>query len=82
MALFYFKKKMEVFKNAEEFDNMKMSHMSTSDRVQASREAKKLILSINEIYKKTKDAKLMGLMKRLTVKKQKIEKRLRGKPLI
>lgn len=73
---------MEIFKKAEQFENMKMSHMSTSDRVQASREAKKLILSINEIYKKTKDAKLMGLMKRLTAKKQKIEKRLKGKPLI
>lgn len=73
---------MEVLKKAEEFENMKMSHMSTSDRVEASREAKKLILSINEIYKKTKDASLMKLMKRLTEKKQKIEKRLKGRPLI
>ena len=57
-----------------------MSNMSTSDRVVASREAKKLILAINEIYKQTKDADLMNLMKRLTDKKQKIEKRLKGRP--
>ncbi len=73
---------MEVLKKAEEFEQMKMSHMSTSDRVQASREAKKLILAINEIYKKTRDAHLMQIMKRLTEKKRKIEKRLKGKPMI
>ncbi len=56
--------------------------MSTSDRVEASREAKSLILSINEIYKKTKDSDLMDLMKRLTNKKRKIEKRLKGAPLV
>jgi hypothetical protein len=56
--------------------------MSTSDRVAASREAKRLILALNEIYKKTKDSNLMDLMKRLTEKKQKIEKRLKGRPLV
>ncbi|GGG35999.1 hypothetical protein GCM10011414_01650 [Croceivirga lutea] len=66
---------------ATEFENRKLSHMSTSDRVAASREAKSLILSINEIYKKTKDADLMDVMKRLTEKKKKIEKRLKGNPL-
>jgi len=73
---------MEVIKQAEEFEQMKMSHMSTSDRVEASREAKRLILSLNEIYKKTKDVNLMTLMKRLTEKKRKIEKRLKGNPSI
>lgn len=73
---------MEVIKQAEQFEQMKMSHMSTSDRVEASREAKRLILSINEIYKQTKDVNLMQLMKRLTEKKRKIEKRLKGKPSI
>jgi len=38
-----------------------------------------LILGINELYKKNKDADLMDLMKRLTVIKQKIEKRLKGR---
>ncbi len=71
---------MELLKNAIEFENRKMSNMTTSDRVAASREAKSLILSINEIYKKTKDSDLMDLMKRLTEKKRKIEKRLKGMP--
>ena len=34
-----------------------------------------------EIYKKTKDSKIMEIMKRLTTIKKKIEKRLKGKPL-
>lgn len=72
----------ELFIQAEEFENRPMSHMSTSDRVEASREAKSLILSINEIYKKTQDTELMDLMKRLTDKKRKIEKRLKGAPLV
>ncbi|MDT0606322.1 hypothetical protein [Croceitalea rosinachiae] len=71
---------MDILKEAEAFENAKMSHMSTSDRVKASREAKRLILAINEIYKKTKESHLMDVMKRLTVKKKKIEIRLKGKP--
>lgn len=47
----------------------------------AAREAKDLILSLNEIYKENKDVKIMDLMKRLTLIKQKIERRLKGKPL-
>jgi len=71
---------MDILKQASEFENAKMSHMTTSDRVIASREAKRLILAINEIYKKTKDANLMDIMKRLTVKKKRIEIRLKGRP--
>lgn len=71
---------MELINQAIEFEKAKMTHMSTSDRVAASREAKRLILAINEIYKKTKDSKLMDVMKILTVKKKKIEKRLKGRP--
>ncbi|MBW1294201.1 hypothetical protein [Aquimarina litoralis] len=71
---------MELIEKALEFERRKMSNMTTSDRVKASREAKTLILSINEIYKKTKDANLMDIMKLLTVKKKKIEKRLKGVP--
>ncbi|MBT8281113.1 hypothetical protein [Muriicola soli] len=73
---------MDLLKRAETFENLKMSHMSTSDRVQASRDAKAIILGLNEVYKKTKDPELMDLMKRLTEKKQKIEKRIKGKPVI
>jgi hypothetical protein len=45
--------------------------MSNSDRVTASREAKRLVLAINKIYMNTKEATLMDLMKRLTIKKKK-----------
>ena len=72
----------EFLSSATEFENRSLSHMSTSDRVAASREAKALILSINEVYKETKDPELMEVMKRLTEKKRKIEKRLKGAPLI
>jgi len=71
---------MELLKEAREFENERMTNMSTSDRVAASRKAKRLILGINELYKETKDEELMDLMKRLTAKKQKIEKRLKGRP--
>lgn len=71
---------MDIINEALEFEKAKMSHMSTSDRVVASREAKRLILALNEIYKKTKDTTLMDIMKRLTAKKKKIEIRLKGRP--
>ncbi len=73
---------MDLLLKAEEFEKRPMSHMSTSDRVKASREAKELVLALNEIYKKTKDSKLMEVMKRITTKKKKIEKRLKGTPLV
>ena len=72
---------MEVIEKAMEFENRKHVFKTTSDRILASREVKKLILGVNEIYKTNKDQKLMELMKRLTVIKRKIEKRLKGKPL-
>ncbi|PIE97516.1 MAG: hypothetical protein CR961_01880 [Polaribacter sp.] len=72
---------MDLLERAEEFENRKHKFVTTSDRILASREVKALILEINEVYKETKDPNLMGLMKRLTAIKQKIEKRLKGKPL-
>jgi hypothetical protein len=72
---------MDTIEKAKEFENRKFSFKTTSDRIVAAREAKDLILAVNELYKKEKDAKLMDLMKRLTVIKQKIEKRLKGRPL-
>jgi hypothetical protein len=71
---------MSILEEAAAFEEAKMRNMSTSDRVVASREAKRIILAINEIYKQTKDANLMDVMKRLTEKKRKIEKRLGGIP--
>ena len=72
---------MEVLKNAMEFEQRKHVYKTTSERILASREVKNLILSVNEIYKQSKDQNLMELMKRLTVIKRKIEKRLKGRPL-
>ncbi|KAA1243019.1 hypothetical protein [Aquimarina sp. RZ0] len=71
---------MGLVEQALEFEARKMSNMTTSDRVAASREAKKLILALNEIYKETKDSEIMDIMKLLTAKKRKIEKRLNGAP--
>lgn len=72
---------MGIVEKAKEFENRKLKFKTTSDRILAAREAKELILGVNEIYKKKKDQKLMDLMKRLTTIKQKIEKRLKGRPL-
>ncbi len=73
---------MDVLEKALEFEGRKMSGMTTSDRVEASREVKSLILALNEIYKESKDAELMDVMKRLTVIKRKIDKRLNGKLVV
>ncbi|WP_179352456.1 hypothetical protein [Winogradskyella vidalii] len=72
---------MKTVEKALEFENRKFTFKTTSDRIVAAREAKDLILEVNELYKKEKDSKLMDIMKRLTVIKQKIEKRLKGRPL-
>lgn len=71
----------QVIENAKEFEKRNMKSLSTSDRVKISREAKRLILALNTIYKEKKDEKIMDLMKRLTKMKRKVEKRLNGKPL-
>lgn len=70
---------MDLIERATEFENRKFSFKTTSDRILASREVKALILELNEVYKQSKDPNLMDLMKRLTVVKQKIEKRLKGR---
>ncbi|MCZ6593422.1 MAG: hypothetical protein O6943_00725 [Bacteroidetes bacterium] len=70
---------MEILDQALEFEQKKTSFKTTSERIEASREAKRLILAINELYKANKDTELMDLMKRLTVIKKKIEKRLKGR---
>ncbi|MFD2724609.1 hypothetical protein [Hyunsoonleella rubra] len=72
---------MELINRALEFEQRKMRSLSTSDRVKISREAKSLILDLNQIYKVKKDQKIMDIMKRLTAIKRKVEKRLKGAPL-
>lgn len=71
---------MDILERALEFEQRKMSFTTNSERIVASREVKDLILGINELYKEKKDPELMDLMKRLTVLKRKIEKRLKGMP--
>lgn len=68
---------LELINKALEFEQRKMRSLSTSDRVKISREAKALILDLNQIYKVKKDKKIMDIMKRLTVIKRKVEKRLK-----
>ena len=72
---------MELIEKALEYEKRKMRFPTTSDRIMAAREAKDLILSLNEVFKKNKAPNIMDIMKRLTVIKQRIEKRLKGKPL-
>jgi len=73
---------MSTVKKGYEFLKKELKFKNTSERIEASREVKALILSINELYKTNKNQKLMELMKDLTLVKQKIEKRLKGRPLI
>ncbi|TWO31682.1 hypothetical protein E1J38_012325 [Seonamhaeicola sediminis] len=70
---------MKLIERALEFEQRKHTFKTTSERIESSREVKALILEINDVYKETKDPELMDLMKRLTVIKQKIEKRLKGR---
>jgi hypothetical protein len=70
---------MDLINKALEFEQRKMKSLSTSDRVEISREAKSLILDLNQIYKQKQDEKIMHIMKRLTAIKQKVEKRLKGR---
>lgn len=71
---------MEIIEKALEFEQRKHTFKTTSERIESSREVKNLILSLNTVYKEQKDPEIMDLMKRLTVIKQKIEKRLKGRP--
>lgn len=67
---------MDLINEALAFEQSKISLKTTNERIIASKKVKSFILGINEIYKKTKNPELMDIMKRLTVIKQKIEKRL------
>ena len=71
---------MELQEKAIEFENRKHVYKSTNEKIVASREVKTLILELNEIYKENKDSEIMEMMKRLTVIKKKVEKRLKGRP--
>ena len=67
---------MDIYTKANEFETKKTTFKTRSERIVASREAKEIILSLNEIYKVNNDPEIMDQMKRITVLKRKIEKRL------
>lgn len=71
---------MEIIDRALAFEQRRHTFKTTSERIESSREVKDLILSLNNVYKENQDPEIMDLMKRLTVIKQKIEKRLKGRP--
>ena len=53
---------MDLIERALKFEKTKLRSLTTSDRIKISREAKELILSLNEIYKKNRDANIMDIM--------------------
>ncbi len=69
--------KNELINEALEFEKSKPRMTSTSERVIISNKTKELILALNQIYKENKDPEIMDIMKRLTVLKQRAEKRLK-----
>jgi len=70
---------MGIIAKALEFESRKHVYKSTNEKIVASREVKSLILDLNEIYKEKKDPEIMDIMKRLTIIKKKVEKRLKGR---
>ncbi|CAL2102844.1 conserved protein of unknown function [Tenacibaculum sp. 190130A14a] len=70
---------VNLIQEALDFEKNHKSFRTRNEKILASRRAKEIILSMNEIYKKTKDGNLMDIMKRLTLIKQKVEKRLKGR---
>ena len=70
---------ISLIKEAKEFEKEYTSFKTRNEKILASRKAKEIVLSINNVYKNTKDENLMNIMKRITVLKQKLEKRLKGR---
>jgi hypothetical protein len=68
---------VELISQAIEFEKNEKSFKTRSEKIIAVREAKEIILSLNEVYKKNSDEHLMTIMKRISVIKIKLEKRLR-----
>lgn len=70
---------MSLIDKALEFEANESTFKSRDERIKASHLAKELVLGLNEIYKENKDPEIMDIMKRITVIKQKFEKRLKGR---
>ena len=50
---------MTAIKKGQDFLEKKLTFKTTSERIEASREVKSIILEINEVYKSSKDKELM-----------------------
>lgn len=68
---------LELVSQALEFEKNEKSFKTRNDKIIALKEAKRIILSINDVYKRNRDEKLMNIMKRVSVIKIKLEKRLK-----
>jgi len=73
---------MDLISRATEFEQTRLQSLSTSDRVKISRQAKELVLSLNELYKVNHDVSIMDQMKRITAIKKRVEKRLLKVPIV
>ena len=71
---------MDIILRALEYEKNKTTPRTTNERIIMVRELKTLVLELNEVYKVNKDISIMDIMKRLTIEKKKIEKRLKGRP--
>ena len=69
----------KLLKEATEFEENYKSFKSRNEKIIGSKKAKEIILGINEFYKISKDPSLMDVMKRVSVIKIKLEKRLKGR---
>ena len=69
----------KLLQEALDFELNHKSFKTRNEKVIASRKAKELVLSINDIYKITREASLMDVMKKITLIKKKLEKRLKGR---
>ncbi|MGB2127958.1 MAG: hypothetical protein ACPHXR_00640 [Flavicella sp.] len=70
---------MDALNKALEFEENVANFKSRDERIKASHTAKEIVLSLNEIYKVSKDPSIMDVMKRITAIKQRFEKRLKGR---
>lgn len=70
---------VNLIQEALEFERVHKSFRTRNEKILATRKAKEIVLSINQIYKQNKDKNLMDIMKRITLIKQKVEKRLKGR---
>ncbi|CAM1360114.1 hypothetical protein [Tenacibaculum soleae] len=70
---------VNLVEQALDFEKNYKSFRTRNEKILASRKAKEIVLAINEIYKNSSDKKLMDIMKRITLIKQKVEKRLKGR---